>query len=39
MITFNRFEYSKELFEQYKGSLDLDEEAIVLIDSGTDKYI
>lgn len=39
MITFNRFEYSKELFEQYKGSLDLDEDAIVLIDSGTDKYI
>lgn len=39
MITFNRFEYSKELFEQYKSSLDLDEDAIVLIDSGTDKYI
>lgn len=39
MITFNRFEYSKELFEKYKGSLDLDEDAIVLIDSGTDKYI
>lgn len=39
MITFNRFEYSKELFEQYRSSLDLDEDAIVLIDSGTDKYI
>lgn len=39
MITFNKFEYSKELFEQYKSSLDLDEDAIVLIDSGTDKYI